>query len=210
MGKILDIYFRFAAGGDYYLGQLLSLKDPTRADFATPCPHWNDPSDPRVYDAIKLTFGKVLLDHEHTEHDPYGVLSMLLASMVHHSCWIMKVIEADPAHPFSKIPLMSSPLLGELKDHCLTFDLNEHVPRVKGIPPHINHLCRIEEVKQITLGIKEAISDFCQHLSDSVSEAIDKKVYADGGINSSILDERLKNMKALLLQRMDDLDSSNT
>ena len=24
-GKILDIYFRFAAGGDYYLGQLLTL-----------------------------------------------------------------------------------------------------------------------------------------------------------------------------------------
>jgi hypothetical protein len=35
MGKIIDI---FAADGDYYLGQLLSLKDPTRADFATPCP----------------------------------------------------------------------------------------------------------------------------------------------------------------------------
>ena len=210
MGKILDIYFRFAAGGDYYLGQLLSLKDPTRADFATPCPHWRDPADHRVYDAIKLTFGKVLLDHEHTEHDPFGVLSMLLASMVHHSCWIMQVIESDPAHPFSKIPLMSSPLLGELKEHCLTFDLNEHVPRVTGIPPHIEHLCRIEEVRHITLGIKGDISDFRQHLSDSVSDAIDKKVRADGGINSAILDERLKNMEALLLRRMDDLDCSST
>ena len=46
MGKILDLYFRFAAGGDYYLGQLLSLKDPTKANFETPCPHWKDPSDP--------------------------------------------------------------------------------------------------------------------------------------------------------------------
>jgi len=65
-------------------------------------------------------------------------------------------------------------------------------------------------VRRITLGIKEDISDFCQHLSDLVSDATDKKVRADGGINSSILDERLKNMEALLLQRMDDLDSSNT
>ena len=65
-------------------------------------------------------------------------------------------------------------------------------------------------MRQITLGIKEDISDFCRLLSDLVSEAIDKKVRADGGINSAILDKRLKNMEALLLQRMDDLDNSNT
>ena len=59
MGKILDIYFRFAAGGNYYLDQLLTLKDPTRADFSAPCPHWKDPADPHVYEAIQLTFGKV-------------------------------------------------------------------------------------------------------------------------------------------------------
>jgi hypothetical protein len=105
---------------------------------------------------------------------------------------------------------MISPLLGKLKEHCLNVDLDEHVPQVTDIPPHIEHLCRIEEVRQITLGIKEDISDFHQHLSDSVSEVIDKKVCADGSINSAILDEQLKNMEALLLQRMDVLDSLNT
>jgi hypothetical protein len=38
MGKILDIYFQFAAGGDYYLGQLLSLKDPNSLEFDPPVP----------------------------------------------------------------------------------------------------------------------------------------------------------------------------
>jgi hypothetical protein len=47
---------------------------------------------------------------------------------------------------------------------------------VTGIPPHIDHLCQIDEVRKITLGIKEAISNFCGHLSILVSEAIDKKV----------------------------------
>ena len=84
--KFLTFIFRFAAGGDYYLGQLLSLKDPTRADFATPCPHWKDPADPCVYEAIKLTFGKVLLFHENTEHYPFGVFSMLLALVDHGGC----------------------------------------------------------------------------------------------------------------------------
>jgi len=209
MGKILDIYFHFAAGGDYYLGQLLSMKDPTRADFATPCPHWKDPADPRVYEAIKLTFGKVLLFHENKEHNLFGVLLMLLASMVHHSWWIMEVMEKDPVHPFNKITLMSSPLLFELKEHCLTFELNNNVPGVTGILKNIDHLCGIDEVRKITLGIKEDISDFCQHLSDLVSEAIDKKVQADGGINSAILDKWLKNMEQLLMRWMDDLDCLN-
>ena len=43
MGMILDINFRFAAGGDYYLGQLLTLKDSMTAEFNTPCPHWKEP-----------------------------------------------------------------------------------------------------------------------------------------------------------------------
>jgi hypothetical protein len=79
MGKILDIYFRFAAGGDYYLGQLLSLKDPMKPEFATPCPHWKDPSNERVLAAVRLTFGKVLIKHEDSDHNPSGFLSLLLA-----------------------------------------------------------------------------------------------------------------------------------
>jgi hypothetical protein len=78
-----------------------------------------------------LTFGKVILFHENTEHDPFGVLLMLLVSVVHHAQEIMEVIEKDPVHPFSKIPLMSSPLLFELNELCLTFELNNHVLKVK-------------------------------------------------------------------------------
>ncbi len=87
----------------------------------------------------------------------------------------MQMIESDPAQPFSKIPLMSSLLGGQLNEHYLTFDLNKHVPQATGIPTHIEHLFRIDEVRQITLRIKQDISDFHQHLSDWVSDAIDNK-----------------------------------
>ena len=33
MGKVLDVYFQFASGGDFYLGQLLSLKDLNSLEF---------------------------------------------------------------------------------------------------------------------------------------------------------------------------------
>ena len=124
MGKILDIYFQFAAGDDYYLGQLLSLKDPNTVEFAISCPHWKDPNAPVVLEAIQLTFGKVLLFHGETEHDPKGVLSVLLASMCHHSSWMLGVSHKHPGHPFSKIPLLSSPLLQELVSEHVTLELN--------------------------------------------------------------------------------------
>lgn len=63
-------------------------------------------------------------------------------------------------------------------------------------------------MRQIALGIKEDISDFC--LFDTISEAIDRKVRADGGIHSTNRDEWLKNMEQLLLKGMDDLDHTKT
>ena len=202
MGKILDIYFRFAAGGDYYLGQLLTLKDPMTAEFNTPCPHWKEPDDPLVLEGIRVTFGKILLSHEDTDHDPQGILSLLLASIVYHSDWILKICQENPSHPFNSIPLLSSPLLLELKENCLTMELNNHVPIVTGIPPHVEHLCRIKELKDVSVSLKEDVMEFRQCLEECVGEAIDKKLEVDGGINASILDKRLKNMENLLLQRI--------
>ena len=204
MGKILDIYFRFAAGGDYYLGQLLSLKDPMHPNFNVPCAHWKDPDDPIVLEGIKLTFGKILLSHENTDHDPQGVLSFLLAAMVHHYDWILTICQEHPKHPFNSISLFSSPLLAKLKD-CLTMELNSHVPIVTGIPPFVEQLCRINRHEAIAKSIKEDVGNVVEVLEEAVSNAIDKKVKADGGINSSILDERLKKLQDLLMQRLDEV-----
>jgi hypothetical protein len=78
--------------------------------FKTPCPYWKDPNGPRICEALKLIFGKVLLEHEDSEHDPTGFLSLLLASMVFHSSWMLEFC-ADHSHTFNKIPLLSSPFL---------------------------------------------------------------------------------------------------
>ena len=82
-------------------------------------------------------------------------------------------------------------------------ELNNHVPIVMGIPTHVEHLCRINELKDVSVSLKEDVMEFRQCLEESVGEAIDKKLEVDGGINASILDKRLKNMENLLLQRID-------
>jgi hypothetical protein len=205
MGKILDIYFQFAAGGDYYLGQLLSLKDPNTVEFASPCPHWKDPDAPIVLEAIQLTFGKVLLFHGETQHDPMGVLSVLLASMCHHSSWMLGVSQKHPGHPFSKIPLLSSPLLQELVSEHLTLELNAHVPVITGIPPHVEQLRQLEELKNHCIEIKAAVNTFNDTIQDAVSKAIDEKVKESGGINAAILDARIRELEGNLLAHLDQI-----
>ena len=39
IGKILDVYFKFAMGGDQYFGQILALLDPNKDEFAVLPPH---------------------------------------------------------------------------------------------------------------------------------------------------------------------------
>ena len=57
MGKVLDVYFQFAASGDFYLGQLLTLKNPNSVV---------------VVEALKLMFGRILMEHGSTSmmYDP--------------------------------------------------------------------------------------------------------------------------------------------
>ena len=178
--------YKFAAGGDYYSGQLLSLKDPNTVEFASLCPHWEDPNSPIVLEAIELTFGKVLLFYGETEHVPMGVLSVLLALMCQNSSWMLGVCQKHPGHPFSKILLLNSTLLQESVREHLTVELNDHVPIVTGIPPHVEQLRQLKELKNHCIEIKAVMNSFNDTLKESVVQAINKKVKESGGINAAI------------------------
>ena len=203
MGRVLDAYFQFAQSGDHFLGQLLSLKNPNSLDFDTPCPHWKDSNHPVVLEVLQLSFGKILLAHGDTNHDPQGVLSLLMASMVHHSSWMLGVLEKSPSHDFGKLALLNSPLLQELKVNHLTMELNEHVPFVTGIPPHVAHMRKLDDVHDTCFDIKDAVVEFGNSIKETVHAAIDKMVENDGGIITAILDCKLNAFEARIIQQID-------
>ena len=87
MGKILDIYFQFAMGGDYYLGRLLTLIPPEDKLFDSLPPHWKDQEHTTVAEALKLTFGKALTSHQGTANDPTGVLGLVSIVQSWHKRW---------------------------------------------------------------------------------------------------------------------------
>ena len=115
-------------------------------------------------------------------------------------------LEKDPSHPFSLVPILSSPLLQELKTNHITFDLNVHVPTVTGIPPHVAHMRQINNVKEACEEIKTEIRVMRVDLKTIIHEAIDEKVEASGGINTSMLDKKLGDMEKRLAEKMDSLD----
>jgi hypothetical protein len=49
------------------------------------------------------------MEHGTMTNDPQDVLSILLASMVHHFDWMLDVLEKDPSHSFRKLPILYSP-----------------------------------------------------------------------------------------------------
>jgi hypothetical protein len=137
-------------GGDYYLGRLLTLIDPEDDLFDTLPSHWKDKFHPTVRRSTEITFGKVLSCHENTHHNPLGLQSFLLASIVHHSDWLFQEMGKHLGHLFYSITVLKDPvLLRELKEQ-LTLEQKETVLIATGIPPCVSHTRAITKLLHLT------------------------------------------------------------
>jgi hypothetical protein len=178
-------------GSDYYLGRLLILIDPEDNLFDTLPLHWKDKFHSIVQRGIEITFGKVLSCHENTDHNPLGLLSFLLASIVHHSDWLFQEMGKHPGKLFYSIPVLNDPvLLRELKEQ-LTLEQTETILTATGIPPRVSHARAITKVFNICMSNKDAFNNFKADLKMAVADAVDAKVRADGGINQAIMKAQL-------------------
>jgi hypothetical protein len=205
IGKILDVYFRFAMGGDQYLGRILALLDPSKETFSILPPHWKDQTHPAVLRGMNLCFGGVLAAHSSTSHDPSGLLSLLLASMVYHSDWLYSVCANHPGHPFQLLPVLNDEeLLLELKG-LLTLEANDHVPMATGVPPHVEHQQAIKDVHAVCIETRNTVAQFRNDIEKLISEAVDAKVASEGGVNLSILRDVVGSLKAELLEKLDSI-----
>jgi hypothetical protein len=205
IGKILDVYFKFALGGDQYLGRILALLDPNTESFSILPPHWTNPAHPSIFRGINICFGDVVTAHSGTSYDPSGVLSLLLASMVHHSDWLIGVCSKYPSHPFHSLPLLhDNDLLIELKS-LVTLEPNSHVPMATGVPPHVSHTQAIKEVRQVVTETKNIVVTFRDDLKKAVSDAGDEKVAAEGGVNMALLERVMDGLKKELFNKLDSI-----
>jgi hypothetical protein len=141
--------------------------------------------------------------HSLTSHNPSGLLSLLLASMVHSSDWLYNMCSNHPGHPIHSLPILNNKeLLLELKV-LLTCEANNHVPMAIGVPPHVVHTQAIKEVHAVCIETRDTIAQFRDDIEKAISEAVDAKVASEGNVNLSILHDVVGNLEAELLEKLD-------
>lgn len=69
-GIDFDIYLQFAASGDYFLGELLTIEDQNSVDFDTLHLRSTDPNATILLDALYLMFGWINKAQSDSSHDP--------------------------------------------------------------------------------------------------------------------------------------------
>jgi hypothetical protein len=193
LGKILDLYWHFAAPGDHYLGRVLALLDPTCAEFATLPPHWkmSDPmGNEKVKEAMNLMFATILQKWSGSAVDPTGVLLICLASVVYHSEFLKQVAADTPGHPFDLIPLLSNPaLLDDLKE-LVTLEPEGQMTTATGIPPHVASATILQEVLTVCTNTLESVKEMTKNIEQAVKGAFEDKAEENGQVTG----ERLKDM----------------
>ena len=95
--------------------------------------------DKRIIAAMLANFRTILENHgDCPKHDPTGLLLRCLACMVFHSCQIMEVIDRNPGHELSMVPLFGTDSnLQELIPLVTTNPTPGVMETVTGIPPHV-------------------------------------------------------------------------
>ena len=132
LSKVFDIYFKFGAIGNHYFGQILVQLNPHESSFGDLPPHFSCGRENKCVDrAMHGMFGSLTKVHTSTN----AILLLCLASIVHHSDQIDKVILKNPGHIFGSMYIFSDKkLLCELKK-LDTQEPSEGIQNATGVPP---------------------------------------------------------------------------
>jgi hypothetical protein len=203
---VLDLYWHFAEPGDTFLGRVLAGLDPNGEEFATLPPHWimDDPlSNDRIKEAMNLMFATILQRWGGTEVDPTGILLYFLASVVWHSDWLKEMAAKHPGHPFSMIPILSTPeLLRDLKE-LVTLEPKGNVKSATGIPPHIQNASVAKKILSLCEATLEAVKGMIETVKTSVKDAFEEKAAENGQVTGERLKQMLDEHQESIVQLID-------
>ena len=192
LGKVLDIYWRFAEAGDNYLGRCLCGLDPNCTTFSVLPPHWtveNPVDDPDIGNALRLMYGVILVEHPSC----IGVLLRVLASVVYASDWLLEMSGKHQGHPFSAIPLLQDPqLLLRLKAK-VTIEPTVFMSKSTGVPPHVKQLNLITNLLELCHTTLLKVTDQATTVRQTIFDAMEERALENGQISRhqiiTILDE---------------------
>ena len=144
--KVLDLYWKWSALGDCYLGRCLSGLDPDGEEFGTLPPHFKEGMENKhINEAMELCFGRILGSWSGSS-SIQGVLLLCLASIIHHRAFLLRFMGENSKHPFSSIPILQRPELLNNLSKLATMDRAGSVITATGVPFRVKEMKRLNKL----------------------------------------------------------------
>ncbi len=206
LGKVFDIYWKWAEAGDQYCGRILAGLDPQSTDFAALPPHFiAGIEDEHINKAMELNFKNTYkMAKSDNASNMIAILLRCLASIVHHSDSLLQVISSKPSHPFTNIPILTlHPELLQILKTKVTTKPSQIIPSASGIPPHTKQMLLLKEVADFLKEERQERLKLEERLERIVNEAIEKNAASNGHITAASLRNTLTEHKKSMEEYMD-------
>lgn len=210
MGKVLEVYWRFSALGDTYLGRCLAGMSPDKPLFGILPPHFTVNSDNKyVKEGMRACFGVILDNFGHCGVE--GALLLFLASIVYHSKkggFLMQTIANHPNHPFLNIPILSNTaLLEKLQELVTTEPTPDIMEEPTGVPQTVKMQDKLREFSTELRAFREEFENFKSSLPDLMKKAVDEKIKEAGNVSPDMVLEKIgevtQELTTKLTEKMD-------
>ncbi len=153
--------------------------NPNTSDLEVLPPHFTTGMDnPFIKEAILISYPNItkLPGLQNIK----GLLLRCLASVVHHSHNLIKIINKHPGHPFSQISILNNPgLLNHLKP-LVTILPSSKINGPTGIPPHVKMMTQLSDMLKLVNEERIHRKELEEKMTKTVENAIEKHALTNG------------------------------
>ncbi|RHY51693.1 hypothetical protein DYB30_013928, partial [Aphanomyces astaci] len=183
IGSVVERYVHYDGAGDQFVGRVVAGLPLASASFAVLPPHFVAGSS----DAANAT-GALVFPRLWVHPTLRGVLSLCLASLVHHKAFLVTAL--PPKHP-----LLSSVLFGDASAAAIlraNVTLTSQTMQPTGIPPHVDLHSQLDQNLAVVRALPSAIRE-------SIEQLLDEKGVTAGNITHAMLEQLLRDTVATIV-----------
>jgi hypothetical protein len=165
MGRVQDIYMRYEAAGDYFVGRTACGLDLSHDDFAILPPHFTGSNMGPILETINACIPR--LPYTLTE-----VAKFALASVVYHRDYLRHVL--PPRHRLFNTPLFT--IAGRLEELAAMVRCghggDDSPLRTTGVPSHVHIIRSLKQVRTSVDVVLPTLEPMIQQLAPQVTESL--------------------------------------
>ena len=208
MGKVLEVYWKWAQVGDTYLGRCVAGLDPDSESFDVLPPHFTMSREramknKHIKEAMFLCFGPIL-DSWGEKCAVEGILLPMLASIIYHSEFLLSKTVGNSGHPFLSIPILQQTELLRTVKELVTTDEGGEMKKATGVPRHVKMMKRVVEAFDKMDACMEKMEKIHDNLHETIGAAINAKAAESGHVTAQFVLDKLSEHAGTVSARLRD------